>query len=57
MFPHDYFAAGAFAPAYFPPVEDVTPPVVTGARHAVRILRPVTDPDILHENDVLLLLL
>lgn len=30
MFPHDYFAAGAFAPTYYPPViddEPVVPPV------------------------------
>ena len=27
MFPHDYFAAGAFAPDYFPPVTSVVPPV------------------------------
>ena len=31
MFPHDYFAAGAFAPDYFPPVVNVAPVVpVTG---------------------------
>lgn len=27
MFPRAYFPAGAFAPTYFPPVVDVTPPV------------------------------
>jgi hypothetical protein len=29
MFPHDYFAAGAFAPDYFPPVGSApVPPVI-----------------------------
>jgi hypothetical protein len=44
MFPHDYFAAGAFAPDYFPPVDTtpVVPPVppIYGGRPRNRPIPP-----------------
>jgi hypothetical protein len=54
MFPHDYFAAAAFAPEYFPPV--VTEAIAEPVRPTVGVRLPYLGA-LYDDDDVLLLMI
>jgi len=56
MFPHDYFAAGMFAPSYFPPVDMVGPDLLSHiVGHLRRQIPPAPEP--FDTDDAFLLML